>query len=219
MDIEFSGTKERIFDAAVMLIAKDGFENVSMRDIANGAGVNAATIYNHFAGKEEILDTIYLYFSSHRLDNRRSISHIKSIVETGSSLDLVTVLSDSAFEFEEKKAVRLILIPKIILMRIFKDDRANRFFLHEWYGEDVKHLKKWLGYAVEIGRLPKEFDIDNYAMFFWRQMVMMGIWAFADKNYEVRILDEEQHLLDMFSKLLPLGEPLRQGPGADSGGA
>ena len=204
MNIELHGTKERIFDIAIGLIAKNGFENVGMREIAGEAGINVASIYNHFPSKEELLDAIYQYFRVHRLDNRKSIDRIKIIIETGSALEIVTILGDTAFEFEEKMAVRMILIPKIILMRIFSDPKANRFFLHEWYDIDVKHVKKWLSYAIEIGRLPEDFDAENFAIFFWRQLIMMGIWAFADMNYEVKILDEEKHLLSMFARLLPI---------------
>ena len=207
MNIELHGTKERIFDIAIGLIAKNGFENVGMREIAGAAGLNVASIYNHFASKEELLDTIYQYFREHRLDNRKSVDRIKKIIETGSALDVVTILSDTAFEFEEKMAVRMVLIPKIILMRIFSDKKANQFFLHEWYEIDINHVKKWLGYAVEIGRLAEDFDIENFAVFFWKQLIMMGVWAFADPNYEVKILDEEKHLLNMFARLLPLKEP------------
>jgi AcrR family transcriptional regulator len=210
MNIELTGTKERLFDIAVRLISKDGFENVSMRDIANETGIKAASIYNHFSSKEEILDTIYRYYSVHRLDDRNSTECIKTTIEKGSAFEIVKVLSDIDFDREETMGVRLILISKIILMRIFKDQKANQFFLHEWYETDIEHLKKWLGYAVEIGRVEKTFDIDNFAVFFWRQTVMMGIWAFA--NHEIKIPNEEKNLFDMFASLLPLKESLLKEP-------
>ena len=202
MGIELTGTKERLFDIAIRLISKNGFENVSMRDIANETGIKAASIYNHFSSKEEILDTIYCYYRIHRLDNRNSIEQIKTTIEQGSAFEIVKVLSGIDFDREEIKSVRLILIAKIILMRIFKDQKANHFFLHDWYEVDIEHLKKWLGYAVEIGRVEKTFNVDNFSIFFWRQMVMMGIWAFANPNYE--IIDERKNLFNMFAGLIPL---------------
>ena len=204
MNIELEGTKERIFDIAIRQIAKNGFENTNLRNIANEAGIKVASIYNHFSSKMEILDTIYDYFSEKRLENRKSIEHIKKIIETGSALDIITILSDTAFEFEEKIAIRMVLIPKIILMRIFQDQKANQFFINKWYVEDIEHLRKWLGYAIEIGRLPYDFDVKNFSVFFWKQLIMMAIWAFADPDYEVKILDEEKYLRKMFSELLPL---------------
>ncbi|WP_087017216.1 TetR/AcrR family transcriptional regulator [Thaumasiovibrio subtropicus] len=51
--------KKKIIDAAVELMADEGFKNVSMRKIAKQAGVGDATIYNYFPSKEKIL---YGYF-------------------------------------------------------------------------------------------------------------------------------------------------------------
>jgi AcrR family transcriptional regulator len=210
VNTELSGTKERIFDISIQLIAKDGFESVSIRQIAEGVGINAASIYYYFSSKEEILDTIYQYFREHWTDNRKGTGQIQTIIETGSAIEVITALWDTAFLLEEKLAVRIILISKIILMRINNDSKAKDFFLHEWFDTDVKYLQKWLGYAAEIGRLEKSFDIDTFSTFFWRQLIMMGIWAFADPNYEVRKLDEETTLLNWFAEKLPLKQPLQR---------
>ena len=210
MSLTLNGTKERIFDTAVHLIAKNGFEKVSMRDIAGGTGIQAASIYNHFSSKEEILETIYQYFRENRTENRRSVEHIRETIQTGSALDIVTVLSDTAFAFEEKVTVRMVLIPKIILTRIYDDPRANAFFKQEWFVTDIAFLRQWLQYAVEIGRLAKDFDIESFSMFFWRQLIMMAVWAFADPDYEVRTLDEEKLLLKMYAAILPLKDPQKE---------
>ena len=82
INMELSGTRERIFDIAIRQISKSGFESVSLREIAEEAGIKVASIYNHFTSKEDILDTIYNYFSIHRLDNRNSTDRIKAIIET-----------------------------------------------------------------------------------------------------------------------------------------
>jgi AcrR family transcriptional regulator len=209
MHMEPNSRKEQIFDIALGLFAKNGFENVSMRDIAAEAGIKAASIYNHFPGKEEILEAIYEYFGEHRTDNRQDAGHIKAAVEGGSALEVVTALYDTAFAFEGKVALRMILTAKIILMRLFNDPRANHFFLHEWFDTDMKHLADWLGYALRLGRLPEDFDIESFSVYFWRQLMMMAVCAFADPNSEVRRLDEEKNLLHWFAGLLPLGAPAR----------
>jgi len=208
MNSGLSGTKERIFDIAIRLIAQNGFENVSMRDIANEAGIQAASIYNHFVGKEEILNSIYQYFKEYWMRRRNDASRMKTAIETGSALDVLTAFLDSALDSQEEKIVlRMVLIPKILMMRIFNDPRANQFFLHDWFDTDMLYMKQWLGYAVEIGRLDKGFDIENYSIFFWRQLIMMAVWAFADPKYEVKRLDEEAILLRWFADMLPLKDP------------
>ncbi|HEV2598860.1 TetR/AcrR family transcriptional regulator [Sphingopyxis sp.] len=50
-----NGTRERLLVEAVNLFAERGYDGCSMRDLANAAGVVAASIYSHFRSKQEIL--------------------------------------------------------------------------------------------------------------------------------------------------------------------
>lgn len=54
-------TKERILDVAIDLFARKGFDAVSMREIAEAAGIRKATLYYYFTTKDEILVTILEY--------------------------------------------------------------------------------------------------------------------------------------------------------------
>ena len=206
--MEFSGTRKLIFDASIRLFASKGYEEVSIRDIADAVGIKPASIYNHFTSKDEILETIYQYYKEGRLNNRSNEDKLKYVIQTGNAREVVDALNDSAFEFDEETSVRLILTMKIMLMRMYMDHRVNDFFLHDMYKTDMAYMRKWLSYAQDIGRLDKEFDIDTFSSLFWKQLMMMGIWAFADPDYQVRQLDEEFQLVEMFSRILPLKDPV-----------
>lgn len=52
--------KLAISKAAIQLINRIGFAEVSMSKIANDAGVSPATIYTYFENKEELLNQLYL---------------------------------------------------------------------------------------------------------------------------------------------------------------
>ena len=54
-------TKERIFDIAINLFAKNGFDSTSMREIAETVGIKKASMYSHFKSKDEILEKIIDY--------------------------------------------------------------------------------------------------------------------------------------------------------------
>jgi AcrR family transcriptional regulator len=54
-----TSVQDSILDAAEHLFAKDGFEATSMRDVAQAAGVNVATLYYHCGSKQEIFALIY----------------------------------------------------------------------------------------------------------------------------------------------------------------
>jgi AcrR family transcriptional regulator len=49
-------TRERILDAAIALADDGGFESLSMRKLAGACGVEAMSLYNHVANKEDLLD-------------------------------------------------------------------------------------------------------------------------------------------------------------------
>ncbi|GAA6525499.1 TetR family transcriptional regulator [Intrasporangium sp. DVR] len=51
-------SKERIRDAALELIDSDGLAALSMRRLADALGVQAASLYTHYATKEAVLDAV-----------------------------------------------------------------------------------------------------------------------------------------------------------------
>lgn len=51
-------TRERILDAAEQVFAEKGLGAAPVRDIAGRVGLNPASLYNHFAGKEELYEAV-----------------------------------------------------------------------------------------------------------------------------------------------------------------
>lgn len=54
-------TKERILSVAIDLFAQKGFDAISLREIAEAAGIRKATLYYYFTSKDEILEKIFEY--------------------------------------------------------------------------------------------------------------------------------------------------------------
>jgi AcrR family transcriptional regulator len=54
------GTRGRILEAALVLFAERGFWGASIRDIAEATGLRSATLYAHYASKEQILADLVL---------------------------------------------------------------------------------------------------------------------------------------------------------------
>ena len=53
-----TNTADRILDAAEMLFADRGFAGTAVRDIASEVGLNPASLYNHFPGKEGLYEAV-----------------------------------------------------------------------------------------------------------------------------------------------------------------
>lgn len=51
-------SRERVLDAAIALADESGLESLSMRKLGQALGVEAMSLYNHVANKDEILDGI-----------------------------------------------------------------------------------------------------------------------------------------------------------------
>jgi AcrR family transcriptional regulator len=47
-------SRQRILDAALQLLAKYGYEGMSLQQIADEVGLHKATLFHHFSGKREI---------------------------------------------------------------------------------------------------------------------------------------------------------------------
>lgn len=66
-------TKERILEAALALFAQNGYLGSSMSDIANQLGITKGALYKHYAGKQEILNSIVERMN--RMDYERAAAY------------------------------------------------------------------------------------------------------------------------------------------------
>ena len=56
--MEKSNTREEILEVALDLFAVNGYEATSISQLADAVGIRKASLYSHFAGKQDILDTV-----------------------------------------------------------------------------------------------------------------------------------------------------------------
>jgi AcrR family transcriptional regulator len=77
-----ASNKEKILRAAIELFAQKGYSGVSMREIAAKVDIKAASIYNHYSGKEALLDAIVDHF------REKLHSEVYPHFETEHSLDI-----------------------------------------------------------------------------------------------------------------------------------
>ncbi|MDR1563980.1 MAG: TetR/AcrR family transcriptional regulator [Oscillospiraceae bacterium] len=84
-----STTKEKIWNTSLILFSDKGYSSVSMRDIAKAVGINAASIYNHFASKEDILKSFYDFYNENR---NAAAPKLETLLQLCETLDPVEVL-------------------------------------------------------------------------------------------------------------------------------
>lgn len=78
-------TKDKIYAAAIDLMDRKGFENITIADISKEAGVSVGAFYHYFTSKNDILAEIFHkaddYFSTHVITGLKGESIPEKIVQ------------------------------------------------------------------------------------------------------------------------------------------
>ena len=124
-------TKDKIFDSALYLFSKKGYDSVSVRTIASEVGIKESSIYNHYSSKKDILMSILNYFEEYFKGNPLDDENIRKLLEEnpeefyhqGSEMFKQQI-------FEEK----ILKIMKLIFVQMYQIDEVKEFFLREILG-------------------------------------------------------------------------------------
>lgn len=124
-------TKDKIFDTALDLFSKKGYDSVSVRTIASEVGIKESSIYNHYSSKKDILMSILNYFEEYFKGNPLDDENISRLLEEnpeefyhqGSEMFKQQI-------FEEK----ILKIMKLIFVQMYQIDEVKEFFLREILG-------------------------------------------------------------------------------------
>ena len=124
-------TKDKIFDTALDLFSKKGYDSVSVRTIASEVGIKESSIYNHYSSKKDILMSILNYFEEYFKGNPLDDENIRKLLEEnpeefyhqGSEMFKQQI-------FEEKT----LKIMKLIFVQMYQIDEVKEFFLREILG-------------------------------------------------------------------------------------
>lgn len=124
-------TKDKIFDTALDLFSKKGYDSVSVRTIASEVGIKESSIYNHYSSKKDILMSILNYFEEYFKGNPLDDENIRKLLEEnpeefyhqGSEMFKQQI-------FEEK----ILKIMKLIFVQMYQIDEVKEFFLRKILG-------------------------------------------------------------------------------------
>ncbi len=157
-------TKERIIQAAIVVMAQSGIGGATTREMARVAGVNEVTLFRHFHNKEQLLRSVAQYMT------RQQIEVLSRIDEcTGNlRLDLLHYAKIYNDMLEEYQA----------LVRVFIGE-AERYpeeaqsFLQEGLIPLRNSLIAYLAKHQDHGNLPEDLD-KALAVDLFTGMILVG---------------------------------------------
>lgn len=170
--IEEKSTKERIFETAVKFFASKGFHGSSIRDIAKEVGIKESSIYNHFASKNNILDTILEY----QIEGYQKAMFTQEELNT-TALDItdpVELWVNGIMDFMKRLPPLHLEISTILYNEMFLNESCRKFVLNTMF-KTQKDLTEFLLKDLYKKGLIKECDFRKTAIQYVYMMYGMNI--------------------------------------------
>lgn len=156
------GRKWEIFKSSVDLFSKNGYDNTSMRDIADANGIKAASLYNHFPSKETILRTMYDFYYANMKNSENDLSEIFALIPTKTAKE---VLFATMMYYEEELQPFMDKIYLISLLRSMFDTEASELVWKYNFNHTKLHLGAVLQRMIDVGKI-EPLDIEGFINIF-----------------------------------------------------
>ena len=132
--------KQQVFDAALKVFSKKGFDQATIPDIAQEAGVAVGTIYNYYQSKHDLLLAI-----------------IKSYIVTESFIDFLDQPPESGpaaflfFFLNERLNIGLdnTDVMQLLMSEIQRDPELRRQYIEQVVVPNFKLLEEYLGSKID----------------------------------------------------------------------
>lgn len=189
-------TSEKILDAAIDLIAKEGFDAVSIREIAKTVGIRESSIYNHFRSKDEILDTIIDYFTVELARASAPAAGIEGRLEEV-GIEKYMEIGSKAF-MERIMDPRVSKIWRVLSIELYHNKKIKDFFiqtmlnapLDAWEQIFDKMIEKKLIKPYDPQMLAREFFSFGVYLYFVQFFLKYDEYSRAFDDNALRELDD-----------------------------
>lgn len=203
-----SNTKERIIDVSIKLFAEKGYTETTLKEIGQGSGIQAASIYNHFKSKNEILEQILQEYSDYISESVMDSETVSRMAETADPKEL---LMSMFLRYSAGKAERFSNILKIILHEHLRNELIGEFYATHFISENVARLDGLLVKLIECGRIAHINHL-YYAKILNSIVISMSLEHYSAKKSsgsgEALLMDE---LLGFMIDIILRDEGMKQG--------
>ena len=197
-------TKGKILDASLQLFSSKGYKATTMRDIAAEVGVRQGAIYNHFKGKEEILQhLINEMMDSALLKIFERFDEEPEIYKKGKSVlsKIATTFKLLSFDPQNEALFRL------MMQEIFRNQKIRDLYYEHFYQQNVKKLSTILFHMMQEEMIrssdPLMLANEFFAPLFFYQ-IQVVLLKLDGKSTSAAVTLFEKHV-DIFWESIQLG--------------
>ncbi|MBR0094894.1 MAG: TetR/AcrR family transcriptional regulator [Synergistaceae bacterium] len=155
-------TRAKILAAAIHLIAKNGVNGTSIRDITSRAGVAAGTFYLYFDSKEDVIRCL------DRREHKELLAKVKAM-EGLTCVQRIYKYFSEWYKIGGKLEPGFIREWHRLMMSNARDNEANEMPGGEM---EASHIHELLSDALEAGELDENIPLDDIA-----RMWICGLWG------------------------------------------
>lgn len=188
-----ASNREMIIQKSVHLFALKGYANVSMREIANEVGIKASSIYNHYSGKEALLESIFNYFREKiEVDIFKELRHAEGM-SLKECLERNMQISDALFT-----QPMISDISKIVIKEQFHNESSRQLLLTELIQKPLKIYTDIFQKFMNEGRMKridpllaaKEFQ-SYFVLRFYENCLKMKN---DDIDFQINQAEQSEHI-------------------------
>lgn len=183
-------TKERILEEALTLFAQYGYDGTGVDLIAKRVGIKGPSLYKHFKGKEDILNTLIDNAEVRYEDYFGSEKHIGKIPQSKEEF-IRTTMGRIAFTMKDPMIQK---IRKFLVQEQFRNDRLAEITTRH----QLEGVQRMYTIIIEAMMDKGLFDKDDPALLATELTSPVVLWiAKADRQpqYEQEIIKSiEEHL-------------------------
>lgn len=150
-------TKQQILAAALDLFSTQGYEATALSQIAGAVGIRKASLYSHFAGKQEILDCLLeqlraQYDSRSLFTRARWDDPVYAAQQADITPDTVTrdILSQIRYILHDPQISK---VRKMLLIEQFRNERMARLQTEMNYENVLRYFEGLMEFLIRRGSL------------------------------------------------------------------
>ncbi|MEU9121831.1 TetR/AcrR family transcriptional regulator [Streptomyces sp. NPDC048506] len=149
-----STTRRRLFDAAVTLIAEQGFSATTVDEIADRAGVAKGTVYYNFSSKNVLYEELLRDGLDLLADSLRRAADT-TVARGGTRVDALDAMIRAGLDFIACSPA----LTQLYVAELWRTNRTWRATLQSVRGRALAVVESVLEDAVRTGELSREIDV------------------------------------------------------------
>jgi AcrR family transcriptional regulator len=163
-------TRQKLYEAAVTLIAEQGFSATTVDEIAERAGVAKGTVYYNFASKNELFEELLRHGVGLLTASLRA-ADTATAAAAGSRVDALDAMLRAGLEF----IARYPSVTQLYVAELWRTNRAWQGTLMLVRSDAVSAVEKVLAEAVATGELSEEIDVPLTAAALFGMVLMTAL--------------------------------------------